>query len=383
MSLLITLKRGRKTKTIRCNPSSHRGHKKKGRGWLYRGHFSHPMDMIPLPVVAEARTKKKLKRDLRCPSYKGLTGHFSRVRVNPGAEQTELKLFIDNDGDLYRQQTAPIQKNLTKKFVKKTYNHKLAVKLWKYLADAGAKKYAKDFSIASDWNTMFSVADRNAVAQELADDWLAEMKSGNRHNPRRMRRNPRVAKTKLVYVVQGNYGYGHGWEDENEEDNWPDAKRSIKEYRENGPGSYRLIKRRVPIASNPRSGARDPHDYEKGHYLFREFKGQKKQGAFGTSAGASHLCRIFNAATAPNLLRTDEDSKVCGRVAMLCRRMRTNNYGSRSIQETADGAWYPVQSNPRNGGRRITKKSWYSRGGLANSKLFRLQKRGVWHYYTL
>ncbi len=232
MSLLITLRRGRKTKTVCCNP---------------RGRDS------------------------------GLD-----------TTQTELKLFIDNDGDLYRRQTAPIQKNLTKKFVKGTYNHKLAVKLWKYLADNGAKKYAKDFSLASDWNTIFTVSDRAAVAQALADDWLAELKAGNRHNPLRRgssrstvsanisklihegypqkqaiaismrsagksRRNPRVAKTKLVYVVQGNYGYG--WDDENEEDNWTDAKRSIREYRENGPGSYRLIKRRVPIASNPRKSS--------------------------------------------------------------------------------------------------------------------------------
>lgn len=186
MSLLVTLKRGRKTKTIRVNP---------------RGRDS------------------------------GLD-----------TTQTELKLFIDSDGDLYRQIKGPIEKNLTKKFVKGTYNHKLAVKAWKYLADEGAKKYAKDFSIGSDWNRMFSVADRAAVAQALADDWLAELKAGNRHNPPR-RRNPCVSKTTVEYVIQGNYG--HGWEDENFETTKIDAKRSLKEYRENGPGAYRLIKRRV------------------------------------------------------------------------------------------------------------------------------------------
>ncbi len=55
----------------------------------------------------------------------------------------------------------------------------------------------------------------------------------------------RVPKTRSVYIIQGNYGY-HGWEDENEEDNFVDARRSLKEYRENGPGLYRLIRRRVP-----------------------------------------------------------------------------------------------------------------------------------------
>lgn len=47
--------------------------------------------------------------------------------------------------------------------------------------------------------------------------------------------------TETEYVIQGNYG--QGWEDENFETTHKDAKRSIKEYRENGPGSYRLIVR--------------------------------------------------------------------------------------------------------------------------------------------
>ena len=48
--------------------------------------------------------------------------------------------------------------------------------------------------------------------------------------------------TSTVYVTQGNYG--HGWEDENQESTRKDAIRSLKEYRENGPGQYRLITRR-------------------------------------------------------------------------------------------------------------------------------------------
>jgi hypothetical protein len=46
--------------------------------------------------------------------------------------------------------------------------------------------------------------------------------------------------------IETNYGYG--WEVENSEYNYPDAKRSLKEYRENmGSGygaSVRMIKRR-------------------------------------------------------------------------------------------------------------------------------------------
>ena len=49
--------------------------------------------------------------------------------------------------------------------------------------------------------------------------------------------------TKTVYVVQGNYG--QGFEDENEEETRKDGRRSLKEYRENGPGVYRLVSRNV------------------------------------------------------------------------------------------------------------------------------------------
>lgn len=59
---------------------------------------------------------------------------------------------------------------------------------------------------------------------------------------------PYKRKTKDVYHVQGNYGYGHGFETECTEYIWKDAKQRLKEYRENGPGVYRLIKRREPLS---------------------------------------------------------------------------------------------------------------------------------------
>ena len=52
-------------------------------------------------------------------------------------------------------------------------------------------------------------------------------------------------KTYDKWIIQGNYGYG--WDDENTELTYRDARRSIKEYRENGSGNYRLVKRRVKI----------------------------------------------------------------------------------------------------------------------------------------
>ena len=46
------------------------------------------------------------------------------------------------------------------------------------------------------------------------------------------------AQTRKVWRIQGNYGYG--WDTENTEHTRADALRSIREYRENGGGQYRL-----------------------------------------------------------------------------------------------------------------------------------------------
>lgn len=49
-------------------------------------------------------------------------------------------------------------------------------------------------------------------------------------------------KTVDRWDIMSNYGYG--WECENSECTYKDAKRSLKEYRENGGGLYRLEKHR-------------------------------------------------------------------------------------------------------------------------------------------
>lgn len=112
----------------------------------------------------------------------------------------ELELYIDNDADLYRQQQQPILKNLWRKMVKGTYDFEKSVKLVKYLADNGAKKYAREFGGTSDWSAMFNVPTRLAVARSLAQryreqlearefDWQTD-KGVKRENPKR--RNPRA-----------------------------------------------------------------------------------------------------------------------------------------------------------------------------------------------
>ena len=55
-----------------------------------------------------------------------------------------------------------------------------------------------------------------------------------------------IRKTKDVYVLMSNYGYG--WEEEVEEDTLKEGKERLKEYRENCKNaSYRLVKKRIKL----------------------------------------------------------------------------------------------------------------------------------------
>ena len=92
----------------------------------------------------------------------------------------ELVLYAENDGTLYQQSTAPIQKNLSKKWVKGIYDHDKAIQLWKYHADRAAKAYGREFS-NNDGLKIFNPAVRKAAAEEFANDWKGELEAGNLH----------------------------------------------------------------------------------------------------------------------------------------------------------------------------------------------------------
>lgn len=62
----------------------------------------------------------------------------------------------------------------------------------------------------------------------------------------------RQNKFEYLHIVQGNYGYGHGWEDVYASEDRTDARERLKEYRENEGrlATFRLIMRRVPVTLN-------------------------------------------------------------------------------------------------------------------------------------
>lgn len=85
---------------------------------------------------------------------------------------TELKLYIENDGDLYRQRVQPIMKNLARKMARGLYDPVKAIKLWMYLVDEGARKYVKEFGGPNEkWSNVFPKQERWAVAKQFAEEF--------------------------------------------------------------------------------------------------------------------------------------------------------------------------------------------------------------------
>jgi hypothetical protein len=117
------------------------------------------------------------------------TGHgghrfevVASLRSAGSDEVRELQLYIENDGDLYRRQYTPILKNLATKKGQQRYDSTLTVKLFMYLVDEGAKKYAKEFDDARNWNTMFDKATRTEVAKALVQAFEDEWEAGSYRN---------------------------------------------------------------------------------------------------------------------------------------------------------------------------------------------------------
>lgn len=117
---------------------------------------------------------KKRKRSRG--TFDPLTGHSHAGEPDPVAAR-ELKLFIDNDAQLNRQQAEPIRRNLERRRQKGEYDRNKAVILYEYLANNGAKKYEQEFGVADPRGgigIIFSPATRHKTAEELRDSFEAE-----------------------------------------------------------------------------------------------------------------------------------------------------------------------------------------------------------------
>jgi hypothetical protein len=91
---------------------------------------------------------------------------------SPQAVAAELKLYTENDGDIYRRMTTSILKNLATKKAQGKYSPDRAVDAFMYLAEEGAKKYAKEMgSPGQAWHDMFPIEARRIAAREWRDEF--------------------------------------------------------------------------------------------------------------------------------------------------------------------------------------------------------------------
>ena len=131
-------------------------------------------------VDAIIRQGTDLNREKQQHPKGGFTGDNPLAEAEVDEDEVrELVLFIDSDAGLYQQQGAPIMRNLSRKWDKGIYDHDLAQKLWYYLAVNGAKKYGQEHGTGNGLK-MFSPAVRRAAAKEMADNWMEELKAGNK-----------------------------------------------------------------------------------------------------------------------------------------------------------------------------------------------------------
>jgi len=99
---------------------------------------------------------------------------------SPESVASELKMFTENDGAIYRQQTTSILKNLATKKAQGKYNSELAVKAFMHLAESGARKYAKEFGDGEhQWSKMFPPNVRKIAAVEWRDEFETQFGHGD------------------------------------------------------------------------------------------------------------------------------------------------------------------------------------------------------------
>lgn len=97
-----------------------------------------------------------------------------------GHEARELELYLGNTEGVYRAYLLPCLRNAERKWAKGTFDKTLGIKLFRYPVDAAAKNYTLEHgSIYDKWSKLFSVSDRNKVAEHFVDYFVAEMRCGN------------------------------------------------------------------------------------------------------------------------------------------------------------------------------------------------------------
>ena len=102
---------------------------------------------------------------------KFVTRNVMAAASGPVEEDTvyEIALYIENDGNLYRQMIVPTIKNMQRKIKSGKYDDAQAVKAWQYVADEGVRRYGKEFGDGKSGVAWVNKNTRIAIAEELKD----------------------------------------------------------------------------------------------------------------------------------------------------------------------------------------------------------------------
>jgi hypothetical protein len=103
------------------------------------------------------------------------------------ANKTDLRLTIENDGDLYRDHRRPLEWSLARKMKDGSYDHDRAVGFWFGFVNNGADKYGKEQGLQGfQIKKKYPSSMRKEIAEEMATDWEEEYAVQN--NPKKRRR---------------------------------------------------------------------------------------------------------------------------------------------------------------------------------------------------
>jgi len=114
--------------------------------------------------ITKTQLRQIIKEEIQLLTERSLSG-----------EMEELKIYIDNDSQLYNSRYIPILKNLSKKKLNGKYNKSLAAKGFVYLVNDGANKYVKDFG--GNARDIFPKRQRIMLAKDYVDEFEQQFKN--------------------------------------------------------------------------------------------------------------------------------------------------------------------------------------------------------------
>ena len=169
------------------------------------------------PSPAQIAARKRFAEMARSGAFKKKA---TKRKANPAipmansdfAMITEIKLFAENDYDLYRQQGKPIIDNLAKKMAKGQFDPAKAVKLYGYLADSAVKKYSvEQMGKRTPTLTILNKNDRELLAQQLFEAYAEEIADTAKQYAPKRKTNPISGVNAGEFAMTVNGKTMHRW----------------------------------------------------------------------------------------------------------------------------------------------------------------------------